>query len=148
MVSTAANSGDDQLAVVDMAIAQLPEPGWRDHHPGEHASEVEPPVLVRADSAGAVRAFIDGLVARNCEYSASARVSDTLYRATMTLRHDDWQPAHGSAAGRTRNDRRGRVSQPRAVGIRRGGHRASRSRVDALTANKRLRADAWLAGLY
>jgi hypothetical protein len=107
MVSTAANSGDDQLAVVDMAIAQLPEPGWRGHHPGEHASEVEPPVLVRADSAGAVRAFIDGLVARNCEYSASARVSGTLYRATMTLRHDDWQPAHGSAAGRTRNDRRG-----------------------------------------
>jgi Transposase DDE domain group 1 len=93
--NAAANSGADQLAVVDMAIAQLPEPDRRGHRPGEHAELVERPVLVRADSAGAVRAFIDGLVARNCEFSVSARVSDTLDRAIMALRHGDWQPAHG-----------------------------------------------------
>jgi hypothetical protein len=88
-----ANSGADQLAVVDLAIAQLPEPCQRGHRPGEPASDVEHSVLVRADSAGAVRGFIDGLIQRNCHFSVSARVSETLDAAIMALRHGDWQPA-------------------------------------------------------
>ena len=91
--NAAANSGADQLAVVDLAIAQLPDAYRRGHHPGDPATAVEHPVLVRADSAGAVRAFIDGLVARNCAFSVSARTSDTLDRAIMALRPGDWHPA-------------------------------------------------------
>ena len=70
-------SGADQLAVVDNAIAQLPAPWQAGHHPGEHAEVVGHPVLVRADTAGAVRGFIQGLVERNCEFSVSGRVSDS-----------------------------------------------------------------------
>jgi Transposase DDE domain group 1 len=88
-----ANSGADQLAVVDLAIAQLPEPYQRGHRPGEPAEAVEHLVLVRADSAGAVRGFIDGLLERNCAFSVSARVSDSLDAAIMALRPGDWQPA-------------------------------------------------------
>jgi hypothetical protein len=99
-----ANSGADQLCVVDMAIAALPEPYQRGHRPGQSAEAVAHEVVVRADSAGAVRAFIDGLVERNCRFSVTARVSDTLDAAIMALRPTDWQPAQGvdTAARRRR----------------------------------------------
>jgi len=67
--NAAANSGADQLAVVVMAIAQLPAEQQRGHQRGDDPDAVVHPILVRADSAGAVRFFIDGLVARNCRFS-------------------------------------------------------------------------------
>ena len=76
--NAAANSGADQFAVVDMAIAQLPAEQQRGHLPGDDPDAVVHPILVRADSAGAVRSFIDGLVARNCQFSISARVSNAV----------------------------------------------------------------------
>jgi len=88
-----ANSGADQLAVVDLAIAQLPEAQRAGHRPGDDAGEVTCPVLVRADTAGAVVAFIDGLVARNCEFSVSGRVNDTLDAAIGVVPDDAWRPA-------------------------------------------------------
>lgn len=90
-----ANSGADQLAVVDQAISQLPAEHQRGHQPGDPDDDVIHPILVRADSAGAVREFIDGLIDRNCQFSVSARVSDTLDVAIMALRRGDWQPAVG-----------------------------------------------------
>ena len=39
--------------------------------------------MVRADTAGHVQAFVAGLVARNIEFSISARVSDLLDAAIM-----------------------------------------------------------------
>jgi hypothetical protein len=50
-------------------------------------------VLVRADTAGAVAAFVDGLVARNCEFSIGARVNDALDAAIAAVRSDAWVPA-------------------------------------------------------
>lgn len=91
--NAAANSGADQLAVVEMAIAQLPGEHQQGHQPGDAPDSVVHPILVRADSAGAVRGFIDGLVARNCEFSISARVSNALDTAIAAVADDAWRPA-------------------------------------------------------
>jgi hypothetical protein len=91
--NAAANSGADQLAVVDAAIAQLPEQWQRGHSPGDDAATVAHRVLVRADTAGAVAAFVDGLVARNCEFSIGARVNDALDAAIAAVRSGAWAPA-------------------------------------------------------
>ena len=91
--NAAANSGADQLAVVDDAIAQLPEPWRRGHRGGDDPAAVAHPVLVRADTAGAVAAFVDGLVARNCEFSIGARVSDALDAAIAAVPAGAWAPA-------------------------------------------------------
>ena len=91
--NAAANSGADQLVVVEMAIAQLPAEHQRGHQPGDDPDTVVHPILVRADSAGAVRGFVDGLVARNCEFSISARVCNALDTAIAAVADDAWQPA-------------------------------------------------------
>lgn len=88
-----ANSGADQLAVVDGAIAQLPAQWQAGHHRGELAESVNHPVLVRADTAGAVRGFIEGLVERNCEFSVSGRVSAPLDAAIAAVPETAWVPA-------------------------------------------------------
>jgi len=94
--NAAANSGADQLEVIDLAIAQLPAEHQAGHRPGDLASQVAHPVLVRADTAGAVKGFIDGLVARNCEFSIGGRVSDTLDAAIATVPAKAWVPAVNS----------------------------------------------------
>lgn len=91
--NAAANSGADQLAVVDNAIAQLPAEWQAGHHHGELAESVNHPVLVRADTAGAVRGFIEGLVARNCEFSVGGRVSGPLDAAIAAVSDQTWVPA-------------------------------------------------------
>lgn len=91
--NAAANSGADQLAVVDLAIAQLPDTHRCGHHAGDDPGTVVHPILVRADSAGAVHAFIVGLVARNCEYSISARVTNALDAAIAAVPADGWRSA-------------------------------------------------------
>jgi len=91
--NAAANSGADQLGVVDDAIAQLPETWRRGHGDGDDAGAVIHRVLVRADTAGAVASFVDGLVARNCEFSIGARVNDTLDAAIAGVSADAWVPA-------------------------------------------------------
>jgi len=91
--NAAANSGADQLRVVDLAIAQLPAP-WSDgHHPGDAAADVTRPILVRADTAGAVASFVDGLIERNCDFSIGARVNDALDAAIAAAPPEAWQPA-------------------------------------------------------
>jgi hypothetical protein len=91
--NAAANSGADQLAVVDAAIAQLPAGVAVGHQPGDDADLVSERVVVRADTAGHVHAFIAGLVARNIEFSISARVSDLLDTAMMQIPARRWRPA-------------------------------------------------------
>jgi hypothetical protein len=91
--NAAANSGADQLAVVDMAIAQLPPQVAVGHRCGDDPSTVRERVVVRADTAGHVHAFIAGLVARNIEFSISARVSDVLDAAIMHIPARRWRPA-------------------------------------------------------
>lgn len=91
--NAAANSGADQLAVVDMAIAQLPAEVAVGHGAGDDPSLVRQRVVVRADTAGHVRAFVAGLAARNIEFSISARVSDLLDAAIMRVPAKRWRPA-------------------------------------------------------
>ena len=91
--NAAANSGADQLAVVDAAIAQLPAEVAVGHHVGDDPCDVRQRVVVRADTAGHVHAFIAGLAARNIEFSISARVSDQLDAAIMRVPARRWRPA-------------------------------------------------------
>jgi hypothetical protein len=82
--SAAASSGADRLGVVDLAIGQLPEPYALGHRAGDAVAMAGHRIVVRADSAGAVKGLIDGLVARNVEFSVYTRVSaasDTAIRA-------------------------------------------------------------------
>jgi len=88
-----ANSGADQLAVVDMAIDQLPERYRAGHRPGDDPGEVTHRIVVRADTAGAVSAFVHGLVARNIEFSVYARVNDQLAAAIAAVAETAWRPA-------------------------------------------------------
>ena len=91
--NAAANSGADQLAVVDLAIAQLPADAAAGHRPGDDPTLVRERIVVRADTAGHVQAFVAGLVARNIEFSISARVSDLLDAAIMAVPAKRWRPA-------------------------------------------------------
>jgi Transposase DDE domain group 1 len=88
-----ANKAADQLAVVDLAIAQLPVEVAAGHRAGDEASLVRQRIVVRADTAGHVHDFIAGLVARNIEFSVSARVSPQLDDAIMAIPKRAWRPA-------------------------------------------------------
>jgi hypothetical protein len=50
-------------------------------------------MVVRADTAGDVHAFVAGLDSRNIEFSNSARVSDQLDTAIMRVPARRWRPA-------------------------------------------------------
>jgi Transposase DDE domain group 1 len=91
--NAAANSGADQLAVVDAAIAQLPSEVAAGHRVGDDPDLVAERIVVRADTAGHVQAFIAGLVARNLEFSISARVSDLVDAAIGRTAPWRWRPA-------------------------------------------------------
>jgi Transposase DDE domain group 1 len=91
--NAAANSAADQLAVVDMAIAQLPTQVTAGHRPGDDPDLVRCSVVVRIDTAGHVAALIAGLAARNIEFSISARVSDLLDAAIAAIPKRRWRSA-------------------------------------------------------
>jgi hypothetical protein len=88
-----ANSGVDQLAVVDMALAQLPPEHRLGHQAGDPREAVVHPVVVRADTAGYVAAFAQGLAARNVEFSIGARVNDQVSAAIAAVDPSAWRRA-------------------------------------------------------
>jgi hypothetical protein len=90
--NAAANSGADQLAVVDMAIAQLPADVAAGHHAGDDPSEERERIVVRANTAGHVRAS-SPVADRNIEFSISARVPDQLDAAIMRVPARRWRRA-------------------------------------------------------
>jgi hypothetical protein len=91
-----ANSGADQLAVVDLAVAQLPVEYRQGHEPGDDPAEVAHSMVVRADSAGAVAGFVAALVDRNICFSVYARVNDTFHQAICAVPDGAWVPAVNS----------------------------------------------------
>lgn len=106
-----ANSAADHLAIVDAAIAQLPEPVRRGHGDGDDPAVAARPVVVRADSAGAVKAFVCGLRRRNVGFSVNgplqrpSRRSDTDHPVRRLAARPD--PDRHRALGRFRSrDRR------------------------------------------
>jgi hypothetical protein len=88
-----ANSGADQLAVVDMALAQLPEDYQVGHRPGDDAAGVVHRVVVRADTAGAVASFVTALVERNIAFSVGGRVNEQLSAAIDAVSPGAWRKA-------------------------------------------------------
>ena len=88
-----ANSGADQLAVVDAALAQLPAAHRVGHHPGDPADAVVHPIVVRTDTAGYVVAFAQALVERNIEFSIGARVNDQVSAAIGAVAPGAWRRA-------------------------------------------------------
>ncbi len=90
-----ANDAADHLAVLDEAIAQLPEEIAVGHRAGEEASLVAREIVVRADSAGCSGAFVAGCRARNVGFSVVARSNAKIYEAIFsTLGFEEcWHPA-------------------------------------------------------
>jgi hypothetical protein len=88
-----ANSAADQLAVVDLAMVQLPPEYQAGHREGDDAAAVAQRIVVRADSAGAVAPLVEALVARNIEFSVYARVNNALHQAISAVAPDAWHRA-------------------------------------------------------
>lgn len=88
-----ANDAADQLAVIDAAVAQLPEPYRRGHGVDDDPAEVAHRLLVRADSAGAVAAVVNGLAARNIEFSVYGRAKDAVHEAIRAVPAKAWRAA-------------------------------------------------------
>lgn len=88
-----ANSGADQLAVVDLAVAQLPPEHRAGHRAGDDADTVVHGIVVRTDTAGYVAAFANALVARNIEFSIGARVNEQVSAAIRAVPADGWRRA-------------------------------------------------------
>jgi hypothetical protein len=88
-----ANSGADQLAVVDLAVAQLPAEHRAGHNAGDDADTVVHGIVVRTDTAGYVAAFANALVARNIEFSIGARVNEQVSAAIQAVPTGAWRRA-------------------------------------------------------
>jgi hypothetical protein len=90
-----ANDIADHLAVLDAAIAQLPETVAAGHHVGDDPAAVVRPVVVRADSAGCTNGFIAGCRARNIGFAVVARRSEQIHAAILAVLVEDqaWTPA-------------------------------------------------------
>jgi hypothetical protein len=73
------NDAADHLAVLDAALAQLPE----------HDMEV----LVRTDTAGATHDFIDGCIDRDVRFSVGLPIDTAVRDALMLVQEEDWIPA-------------------------------------------------------
>ena len=85
----------DHLAVLDAAVAQLPDQVAAGHRPGEPADLVGRAVQVRADSAGCTQGFVHGARERNIGFAVVARSSAQIHQAILAVAVDDrrWEPA-------------------------------------------------------
>jgi hypothetical protein len=92
--NAAANNIADHVAVLDAAIAQLPEEIAVGHRPGDDPSLVRRAVQVRVDSAGCTD-FVWRARARNVGFAVVARSNASIHAAISRVACDDdaWQPA-------------------------------------------------------
>ncbi|HLG68424.1 MAG TPA: IS1380 family transposase [Acidimicrobiales bacterium] len=92
-----ANDAEDHLAVLDEAIAQLPEEIAAGHRDDSVAAEVRRQIVVRTDSAGATYDFVWGCFDRNVGFSVTARTTAQVQAAISYLagdeHHDRWKRA-------------------------------------------------------
>jgi hypothetical protein len=80
-----ANRAADHVALLELAVAQLPE------------SAVSRGTLVRCDSAGATHAFLDAVVARRLAFSVGYDLSERVRAAGLAVPEEAWLPALDSA---------------------------------------------------
>ena len=85
--NASAHSGDDHVAVLDLALAQLPvKPRGLDPVDGVA-------MLARADAGGMSHTFIDALVERGMEFSITAELRQPFRLAILALSPEDWTEA-------------------------------------------------------
>ena len=83
--NAAANNAADHLTVLDQSIGQLPPEIAVGHRPGDDPDLVARPVMVRTDSAGCTRAFINGCRERNIGFGVVARQTAQIHGAIGRL---------------------------------------------------------------
>ncbi|MGH9213544.1 MAG: IS1380 family transposase, partial [Acidimicrobiales bacterium] len=90
-----ANTIADHLAVLDAAIAQLPETVAAGHRCGDDAAMDASRIVVRTDSAGCYPGFIAGCRDRNVGFAVVARKTPAIHAAISRAicDPDRWQPA-------------------------------------------------------
>src|ERR1022692_55879 len=76
------NTADDHVAVLDLALAQIP---------GEYAESFE--ILVRADSAGATHGLIDYCREGNLRFSVGYELTESVRSAILEIPEDAWVQA-------------------------------------------------------
>ncbi len=76
-----ANTAADHIALLDLALEQLPEQA---RGPG---------LLVRADSGGATHAFLDHVAARGFRFSVGFDLTEPVRDAILALPEQGWRPA-------------------------------------------------------
>ena len=83
-----ANNAQDHVAVLDQALAQLPEEGREDWS-----------ILARADTAGATLDFAHALRERKLRFSLGYPVKEHIGQAAVSLPQRRWKPALDSHGG-------------------------------------------------
>jgi len=76
-----ANTAADHVALLDAALAQLPE------------GAAGPGTLVRCDSAGATHDFLDAVLARRLAFSVGCDLSERVRKACLAVPEQAWLPA-------------------------------------------------------
>jgi hypothetical protein len=84
------NTAGDHIAVLDAALAQIPD-SYRHGHP----------ILIRADGAGCTKAFLAHIRSRrehgvSCEFSVGWTITGREHAAIALLREQDWSAAVGT----------------------------------------------------
>ena len=93
--NAAANDTSDLLAVVDDGVDQLPTDVAAGHRPGDDPGLVQRQVVVRSDSAGGTKVFVEGLRGRNIGFAVVARRQAAVSAAIMIANSDSqrWEAA-------------------------------------------------------
>ena len=90
-----ANEAEDDLQLLDSAIAAMPAVFQSGHHRGDDPQPARRQLTARADSAGCTEDFVRGCRERNVGFSVVARSRRQIH-AAISLALDDesrWQPA-------------------------------------------------------
>lgn len=91
-----ANDAADLLTVLDSGIDQLPADVAAGHGPDDDPDRVARRILVRSDSAGASKPFVEGCRDRNVGFQVVARKNAAISGAVAVANADSdrWEPAH------------------------------------------------------
>jgi hypothetical protein len=87
------NTAVDHCDVLERSIDQLPAPYRAGHGRGDDPSAVTHPLLVRADSAGATKAFLADVAARNIAFSVGFAMDPAIRAMIEQVPEEAWQPA-------------------------------------------------------
>jgi hypothetical protein len=87
------NTATDHCDVLERSLDQLPAPYRAGHHRGDEVADVVYPLLVRADSAGATKAFLAELQDRNIAFSVGFAIDATIRDMIENAPEEAWQAA-------------------------------------------------------